>query len=299
MPNFCQKCGTLVDDNAAFCNHCGAKMSDGYSNEGVTVAAQPPVQPQQPAQPYGQPPQYGQPQAPYAQQPYGQPQAPYTQQPVQQPVYQQTPPQPAPVYAAPPVQPVAYPGTAVATAPPKKKKTGLIIGLSLVALILVGVVLVVFVFDVFGLFNKKNSSPKDCVEGFFYALADEDIDGALDCIYETKYSDMMRSLMKAQFASNPDILSGMTEFKSLGKDNIKEMLELEIADEKEVSDAQATEYKQLMAQMTVPTDKIESIETATVKMKNKSTGDTSDKKFIFVKAEGQWYILASGMNGLE
>ncbi len=294
MPNFCQKCGNLVDDSYAFCNACGAKIDRDYSddnNKTVTAQDNPyAYTPQQPAQQPVQQPAYQQPvqQPVYQQQPAYQQQPPVYQQPQAPNPYQYNP---APVNVG---QVGGYPAPQMPVTPPKKKKTGLIIGLSVAALAIVGAVLVVFVFDVFGLFKQSTSSPKDCIETFLYDIADKDIDGALDCIYETKYSDLMRSVLKQQMKSDPDMLSGLTD-ANITKDNIKDAVEITVTDEKEVDSAKEKEYKELLSSMTVPVDKIETIETAKVKMQNKQKDTSDEKEFVFVKAEGKWYILATAM----
>lgn len=84
---FCQNCGKELDDNAAFCGECGAKVE--VQNQMPVAAA--PVQPTpvQPQQNYGD--NYQQPGAGYQQYNQGYQQNPYQQNPYQQNPYQQPP----------------------------------------------------------------------------------------------------------------------------------------------------------------------------------------------------------------
>ncbi|WP_412541182.1 hypothetical protein R8Z50_00745 [Longispora sp. K20-0274] len=111
-------------------------------------------QPQQPSDPYGQPPQhdpYGQPQQPPPN--YGQPQQPSYGQPYGQPQYEPTqpyagqpmsgPPMSGPPMSGPPMSgpPMQQPGWSdpqpwTQAAPPKKSKTGLIVGIIVVVFVL-------------------------------------------------------------------------------------------------------------------------------------------------------------------
>lgn len=287
MSRFCQNCGTLVEDNAAFCNNCGAQMTDGYPEDPATVSAG--------SNPYAYTPQPAQPvQQPSYQQPA---QQSYYQQPVQQQAYYQQP-QPQNTY---PYQQAAY----APVQQPKKKKTGLIITISVVAVLLIAAAVLLVILplvgvDVFGLnwFNTaKQNTPAECVETFIEELADNNIDGALDCIYETKYSDLMRSVMKTQLSSNSDLSGVLGEAKAIGKDNIKKMLEVTVSEEEPLSESDLAECKQELSAMTIPVDKIETIEKANVKMVNKQKNTDQESTFYFVKAEGKWYILAIGMSG--
>lgn len=293
MAKFCSKCGSLVDDNAAFCNNCGSPMIDGYPEAPNTANANDPyantTAPQQPAY---QQPAYQQPA----------PQQPMYQQPAyRQPVPQQ-PAAPNP-YPYQPAQPVNY---YAPTPAPKKKKTGLIIAISVAAFLLIAtaalllVILPVCGTDVFGLnwFSASNkNTPAGCVETFIEELADNDVDGVLDCIYETEYSDLMRSVLKSQFSSSMDLSDVLGEAKSLGKENIKKMLKVQITDEEPLTGTELAEWKQQLSAMTIPTDKIETIEKAKVKLTNTLENTDQEKTFYFVKAEGKWYILASAMAG--
>ncbi len=115
----CSQCGTIYDDRAACCPHCGANAPVYVQPQGYGQS-----------QGYNQPPQYGQPQG-YGQpaQGYGQPPTPPQGQPgnsVPQgqnmpPVYTKPPvsgypPQPptTPYYGQPPVVPPPYNGMAIA-----------------------------------------------------------------------------------------------------------------------------------------------------------------------------------------
>lgn len=262
MAKFCQKCGNLVDDNAYVCNACGASMNDDYPDDAKTVSA--------------------------ADNPYTYTPAP--QQPAAPNPYEYHP------------QPVAVAVDTPAPAlPPKKKKTGLIIGISAVALVLVAALVLLVILplagtDVFGLNwfkSAKNATPKDCLETFFLEIADNNTDGALDCIYETSYSDSMRSLYKTYLISEMSSNSSFQAIKSMGKDNIKNMMNITLTNEKTVSSSDAATYKSQLSTYGIPTDKIETIESADVTI----NGQKQNNSWVFAKAEGQWYILSSAMSG--
>lgn len=99
----CSRCGTIYEESAAYCPHCGANAPVVYS---------------QPPQGYGQPPvpsQQGQ-QTPPPPQGYGQPPVP-PQEPQGYPGQQGQPQQP-PVYAPPPANPYGQVPTNPYYAPP-------------------------------------------------------------------------------------------------------------------------------------------------------------------------------------
>ena len=116
---YCTQCGAPNDDLAAFCTSCGTPLkSADVQVPQQEVAPEPPPQSEAPPQPAYAPP----------------PQQAY--QPPPQQAYQ-----PPPAYAPPPQQqayppqqpPYGYPQQVA----PKKKKTGLIIGIAVAALVLV------------------------------------------------------------------------------------------------------------------------------------------------------------------
>lgn len=107
---YCKNCGALNAEGAAFCTSCGTPLTSDTPEQPVQAQAPPPP-PQQPPVQYAAPPEY--PQAP----PAGYPPQAY---PPQQPAYPYPPQAPA----------------------PKKKKTGLIIGLSVAAVAILVVVLI-------------------------------------------------------------------------------------------------------------------------------------------------------------
>lgn len=140
---FCSSCGNRISGDGRFCSFCGAVITPAPAQApadelGATVAVfvDEPVY-QANSQPVREEPVYQQPQQPV----YQQPQAAYQQpqQPVyQQPAYQQS-------YAAPARQPVrqaAQPAQPVK----RKKKTGLIVGLSIGGVVAVALIAAVLVF---------------------------------------------------------------------------------------------------------------------------------------------------------
>jgi hypothetical protein len=158
----CQNCGTVLPDGTPSCPTCGMKFA------APQPAPQPSPQPAQPAYPAGEPapthpfpPQQPPAYAPQAAPPVYPPQGAPAYPPQQPPVYAPQPSPPAyPPQAAPPVYPPqqpppAYPPQAYAPqspppapAPaPKKKHTGLIIGIVVAALVLIaGAVFAVLLF---------------------------------------------------------------------------------------------------------------------------------------------------------
>ena len=288
MPKMCPKCGTIVDDRATFCGACGASIPYGYSDDARTVSAQ-----DDPYR-YEPPQQYPNPQPTYQQSTYQQPA--YPQQTYQQPAYQQ------PAYQQPINQQPAYQQyPSPQFAPRKQKKTGVIIVASiLVLLVVAAAVLIVFLplvanIDVFGLnlFSKPQATPQACMDKFIDCLAEDDMDGVLDCIYETKYSDFMRSYLKLQITQNGDSLEGLGEIRSMGKENVRKIIVLTVSNEVQVSDTEATAMKKTLTDNMVPADKITRIVKADVHMENKKENETNDEVFYFAVAEGKYYILAS------
>ena len=111
MAKFCPNCGKPIDAGALFCDNCGTRLTP-----------QPSVQPEQaPTQSYGDP---------YMQSPRP------TQPPQQQYIPYQQPNQPFPQYGAPQYG---------APQPPKKKKTGLIIGLCIAGAVLIACIVIVVI----------------------------------------------------------------------------------------------------------------------------------------------------------
>ena len=133
MAKYCDQCGTMLNDDAKFCNKCGAPQSAIQQAQATQQQAAPPPQSvyQQPVQP---------------------PQQPVYQQPIQaQPVYQQ---------AQPMQQPLAYAGNGqvrngipapgysdrindpeIVAAMKKNRRRGLIIGLFIIPLPLLGFII--------------------------------------------------------------------------------------------------------------------------------------------------------------
>jgi hypothetical protein len=153
---FCQNCGQSLSEDAKFCANCGFSVS---------AAANRPDQPAQPVQPIqpvqevqaSQPVQPVQPIQPVQEVQASQPvQTVQPAQPIQpvQPVQPEQPTQPTPPvqevqptvqppYAMPPIQPVyAQP---MPPAKPKKKRTGLLVGVIISAAIIVALVIFVAV----------------------------------------------------------------------------------------------------------------------------------------------------------
>jgi len=124
----CQQCGTVLPEGSRFCSTCGTQLAPPPQ-----AAPQPPypVQEVAPTQPFPAP----QPPAPApAQQP------PAAGQPAPYPATQQPQPQPQQPYAPQPPYPPEPPCEAQAAAPaPKKKRTGLIIGIILGVVLLLAV----------------------------------------------------------------------------------------------------------------------------------------------------------------
>ncbi len=271
MPKFCQNCGAMVEDSASFCNNCGSPMTAGYPEDPVTVNAQSNPAPN-----------------------------PYTYQPTQQPAYP----------AQQPAYPQQYPQQqypAPAPAPRKKgKKVAVIIIVSVLALLLIAATVLIVVLplvaniDVFGLKlfgGAKASTPEECMNSFIEALADDNTDNMLDCIYETKYSELMRSIFKSQLSTGSGMGEGLDEIRALGKDNVKKMVVITVTDEQTLSDTEVAKVKQTLAAATIPTDKIEKVEKANVHVQNNVKNENTDTEFCFAYAEGKWYILASAMSG--
>lgn len=112
----CSRCGTIYEESAAYCPHCGANAPVVYSQPPQGYG-QPPVPPQQGQQTPPPPQGYGQPPVPPQEpQGYGQPPVP-PQEPQGYPGQQGQPQQP-PVYAPPPANPYGQVPTNPYYAPP-------------------------------------------------------------------------------------------------------------------------------------------------------------------------------------
>ena len=258
MPKFCQRCGNLVDDSAAVCGACGSPVTDAYPEEPVTADAQ-----QQYPQPQYQQ-QYAQPQ--YRQQ-YAQPQYIHPHYP------QQTPSVPE---------------------PKKKSKKGLFIGVGIGAAVLVAAVVAFFIW-ILPMLQEGANTPQECIDKMIEELAEGDVDGMLDYIYETKFSSTYKEAAKQQMTSQSGFNDSVTMMKAMGKDGFKQMFEIKVDNEKEVTSSEKESIMQTLKQAGVPTDNIEKIVSADMHMVNKLENETEDSECYFVKAKGKYYILASAM----
>lgn len=272
MPKFCQICGNLVDDSAAVCDACGSPMNNMYPEEPVTLNAQT----QYTQQPYQQ--QYTQ--QPYQQQ-YAQP--PYQQQ-YAQPQYQQQ-------YAQP-QYPQQYPSNPMPQ-PKKKSKKGLIIGISVGAVVLAAAAAAFFIWILPMLSGQ--STPQDCIDKIIDEVGEGDIDGALDYVYETKCSSTYKAMVKQQLSSQSGFNEAMLMMKGMGKDGIRKMIEIKATDEKEVSSSEKDTIIQTLKQGGVPTDGIEKIVAVNLHVINKMQNETQDTPCYFIKVKGKYYILASAL----
>lgn len=113
----CSRCGTIYEESAAYCPHCGANAPVVYSQPPQGYG-QPPVPPQQGQQTPPPPQGYGQPPVP-PQEPQGYPGQQGQLQPQQPPVYAPPPANPYgqvptnPYYAPPPIVQPPYNGMAI------------------------------------------------------------------------------------------------------------------------------------------------------------------------------------------
>jgi len=173
-----------------------------------------------------------------------------------------------------------------APVPPKKSKKGLIIGLSIAGVLLVAAALLIFVFDVFHIFKKKDSgSPEAVVKKFYQAINDADADKLMECVPK----EAMQALGEYG-GSKEDIQAALNMAKGFG---------IKIEDIKILStnDISVDEAKQITGTSSLNISEAKKLSVSAVTKVNfmgqeESQEDTND--FICGKIDGKWYILNSG-----
>ncbi|HZK28934.1 MAG TPA: zinc ribbon domain-containing protein [Clostridia bacterium] len=186
---YCTNCGAPNSDQADFCTTCGANLKAPKE--------------QQPQQAYAPTPQPEQTHVPQPQQAYTppqqqQPQQAYAPPPQQQPYQGQAYPQ-QPVYGYPP------------QAPPKKKKTGLIIG------VVVGVVVLAIVLGLV-LSSGGGGGSKGGLVGKWAVMSDYSYDHEEGLIFNFKSNG---TLTYEAPKGTPDDLKGIYEFMNMVKTKYK------------------------------------------------------------------------------
>ena len=307
MSKICTNCGNELKEGAKFCGFCGTKA------EPVAEAPVQPVYapPQQPAAPvYAQPSQPNtytpeQPVQPMNFTPAGvqqaqpvnaAPQGGYAppQQPVPQSGYT-----PQPAYAPAPAP--AYPGYAPGPQP-KKKKTGLIVGLIAggAAVVIAAVVLLIIFIKPGG---GPASTPEQAVGTYIDTLnnminGSGDFDDMLECMYEWKYikpenkSELDESIAEAKesaasgvamlkaFYQNISITYQVKETKPMTKEEMAEYLKDNDLDE-------ACDITPVEEMVTC---------TVTIHMQYGDETQDNDNDIVCIKADGKWYLSISGLD---
>ena len=187
------------------------------------------------------------------------------------------PPKPNPVPPKPPTGGPADSGDA-----PKKSKKGLIIGLSAAAVVVIAAVLLIFVFDVFGLRDK----PEKAAERFLNSYAELDAQKMLDCFLP----ELKENLGSVGMGGTADeIQSSFDMIKGFGV----KFSDIKVGDAEEMS---VDEVKKMMKdEAGVDIDisaaaKVEGTFTMSMELMGQSNSQTSSFDIICVKKGSKWYV---------
>ncbi len=267
---FCQKCGHQLADTAAFCAGCGAPT-------GIASAA--PVAPAEPAAPVA-------PIAPV------EPAAPVAPVAPVEPV--------APVAPVEPVVPVAQPMpqyAAPVTPAPKKKKTGLIVGIIAIVLALAvaaGAVWYFFIRDDDDDSSKKRGASYGKVIDYMEEISNGDFDNFSKLVPEEVWEDFldMIDMDEDECIEYYDELfeSERYDLESELGDNIK--ISYTVTDENKLDDDDLDDIKaDLEEYYGIDEDDVtEAYELeVTIKRKGSEDSEEEDDSLVAIKIDGKWY----------
>ena len=206
----------------------------------------------------------------------------------QQPMYDQTGAYgQQQMYDQAPAYTVPTPGQVPPAQPPKKKKTGLIIGICAAAAVIIAAVLCIFVFDVFGLKGAKDQKSAEAVcKKMFKSMENADADALLECFPEgidaaLDIVDLNGSKTEIQTALDMMKGFGLT-FKDITVDSAEKM------------DAEAlkAELKESGADIKVKeAEKVHVKATMSVSIFGETQEETQEFIVICAKVGNKWYII--------
>ena len=199
------------------------------------------------------------------------------------------PVQPASQQPKPAIQPPVV--QTQATAPLKKKNpAGVLIAVGAVTVIVIIAAILVLIFLGGGM--SKAQSPQQALDRLIDAALDGDMEKAMNCIYEYRYSDELRQEALESMDNGYDF--SLEEF-GIDKDTVKSMLSFKVGEIETAGPQDDAAIREDLFENGIPTDPIESIVRAKVTMTLFGESDTTD--MFFIKADGGWYLLASGGGG--
>lgn len=268
MSKFCISCGAPLEDGAKFCGSCGAQTAPDPA-----PAQQPPISPAdaQPEQP--------------------------VPQPTSEPAFSAVP---YPEYAA-----AAQPAVADTAEPKKKSKKGLIIGLSVGAVVLAAAILVfIFVFLPMitgGEKGKAQQSPEDMIS-FYETEINKLIKDGTPLSKELLDTTFEKSFIKSEYESLLDLslsqvneqLAGIfdSDFKKRYGDDATESLEVK---DYETIDAKDVITDEMSLFMDLP--EVEEARRYHINAFINHDGEKThwtDLNWDFVKVKGKWYLMITG-----
>ncbi len=285
MSKFCQNCGNMMDDSAAFCDKCGKP------GEAVASAA-PAVEAPVAETPAVETPAVETPavEAPAVEAPAVE--APVAEAPVEAPA--------APQYGAAPQYTAPQYGAAPATVAVQAKKSFLtFVKEKKVLLIVAAIVLVLAIVAAIVVPSMANNNPEGALKKAFEATKNLDIRGAADYIYDLNFSTTVDKEEQIKTAED--------QIKQYGGmlDMVKGMLKdakLEIKNNKALSAEEVDNLKKEWADSYKDTDKIEAINELTYSITGVSMfgaeSDDQEETCYAVKVGGKWYIQGMSSLGL-
>lgn len=271
MSKFCQNCGNMMDDSAAFCDKCGKP------SEAVAPAA-PAVE------------------APVAEAPAVE--APVAEAPVAAPAYQAPAPE-APAYQAPAAPQYTAPEFGAAPAPvavQAKKSFLTFVKEKKVLLIVAAIVLILAIVAAIVVPPMFSNNPEGTLKKAFEAAKNLDIRGAADYTYELNFSNSTDK--EEQIKTAEDQIKQYGSMLDMVKGMIKDA-KLEIKENKAVTGEDLEELKNSWASSYKDTDKISEIRELTYVITGISMfgaeSDDQEQTCYAVNVGGKWYI--QGMSG--
>ena len=178
---------------------------------------------------------------------------------------------------------------------PKKKKTGLIIGLVIAACAVIAAVLLIFVFDVFGLKGGKDQKSAEAVcEKFFSSIGEGNVDALFECFPEEvlKTMDIMdlgssKEEMETALSMMKSFGVTFENFKVISTEDV-DVDQLEDELEKEGADLDIKDAKQVVCSITMKANAF-----------GQSSEETQEMTIICGKLGGKWYIVKANEDEQE
>ena len=288
MSKFCQNCGNMLDDSAAFCDKCGK----AFEAPAAPAAPQAPAAPeyQAPAAPEYQAPAAPEYQAPAAPE-YQAPAAPQQYQAPAAPQYGAPQQYQAPQYGAP-----QY-GTAVA-----EKKSPLQNVLQFVKdkkIFFIGgaVVLVLIIVLCIIIGSCASNSPKGALEKAFNGAKNLNVKQVAQLNYEMQFDkDATSDSINKQIQEAEKQINDNKEMVNMMKSMIGSA-KLNVTKDEKLDQAKVDELKEDWSYSYKDTDKISEIHELTYSVSGVMGMSGSEETCYAVKVGGKWYIKGMGSIG--